>query len=145
MLLLVLSGLVLTFSINNSVCLLFLVLSIIFSLLPLSSLFSSDVELVNMADLPIQLFSYLFYPWHMWGSFLSLSPRYLPKTRQNFSISGISFSCASSPFSVLKNFFWCHWNMILSCFLLRFSSHSASFIFLYLSLCNHCSLAFLRL
>ena len=106
--------------------------------------FKDDVELINLADLLIQLCSYLFHPWHIWGSFLTLSPRFLSKTT-NFSIYAISLSSASSPSSVLKNPIWSRWKMILSCFLLHFSSHFARFIFLYRSLSNHCSLGFLRL
>ena len=142
--LLMLFGLLLAFCTNNSTFHLCLVLSILFSLLPLSSLFKGDVELVNLADLPIQLSSYLSHQWHIWGYFFSLS-QIPPQNSTNFFISGISLWCASSTFSVLKNPFWSHWSMILSCFLLRFSSHFVSFIFLYLSLSKHCSLAFLRL
>ena len=77
---------------------------------------------------------------------LSLSLSQIPpQNSTNFSISRISPSWASSHSSVLKIPFWSCRNMILSCFFLRFSSHFASFIFLYLSLSNHCSLAFLRL
>ena len=54
--------------------------------------FKDDVELINLADLLIQLCSYLFHPWHIWGSFLTLSPRFFSKTT-NFSIYAISFEC----------------------------------------------------
>ena len=90
--------------------------------------FKGDLELVNLADLLIQLSSYLFHPWHLWGSFFSLS-QMPPQNSANFSISGISPSCASSPSSLLNNPFWSRWNMISSCFLLRFFSHFASFTF----------------
>ena len=115
-----------------------------------TSFFTFFLELVSLADLLIQLSSNHFHPWHIWGSFLSLSvslslTQIPPQNLTNFSISGIYPSCASSPSSVLKDPLWSRWNMILSRFLLRFSSHFASFIFLYLSLSNYCSLAFLRL
>ena len=135
-------GMVLAFSTNNSVFRLCLVLSIHFSWLPLSSLFQSDVGLVNLADHLIQLSSYLFHPWHIWSPFISFPDTY-PKLDKLFHFWHLSF-LRSSPSSVLKNRFWSRWNMILSCFLLRFSSHFSSFIFLYLSLSNYFSLASLR-
>ena len=127
-------GLVLTLSTNNSVFRLCQVLSIFFSLSHLASVFQR-LQLLTFS------FNCLFI------SFTHIMFGVLPSHQNstNFSISDISSSCSSSPSSVLKNPFWYHWKMILSCFLPRFPSHFSNFIFFYLSLSSHCSLAFLRL
>ena len=89
-------GLLLAFCTYNSTFHLCLVLSILFSLLPLSSLFNGDVELVNLADLAIQLSSYLSHQWHIWGYFFSLSlslPDTSPKLDKLFHFWHLSWVC----------------------------------------------------
>ena len=85
-------GLLLAFCTYNSAFRLCLVLSILFLLLPPSSLFKGDVELVNLADLPIQLSSYLSHPWHIWGYFFSL-PDTSPKLDKLFHFWHLSLVC----------------------------------------------------
>ena len=63
-----------------------------------TSFFTFFLELVSLADLLIQLSSNHFHPWHIWGSFLSLSvslshPDTSPKLDKLFHFWHLSIVC----------------------------------------------------